>query len=59
MMLCLKEIASVFAAPPENVAKIVVENLRHLDTVIVLAIVRARADFTTRPSLSHWTKKIR
>jgi len=59
MITCLKEIAAVYAAPPESVAKLVVENLRHLDTVIVLALVKARSDFTTRTSISHWTKKLR
>lgn len=59
MMICLKEIARVYAAPPEQVTKIVVENLRHLDTVIVLALVKARSDFSTRSSISHWTKKLR
>lgn len=58
MINCLKEIAAVYSTPPELVAKLVVENLRHLDTVIVLALVKARADFTTRPSISHWTKKL-
>ena len=58
MLLCLKEMAAVFAAPPENVTKIVVENLRHLDTIVVLALLRARADFTTRGGSNFWTKKV-
>jgi len=58
MINCLKEIASVYTCPPEGVAKIVIENLRHLDTVIILALVKSRSDFTTRPSISHWTKKL-
>lgn len=48
MMLCLKEIASVFLVFSEKVEKKVVEDLRHLDTHVVLAFVRNRADAATR-----------
>lgn len=58
MLLCLKEMAAIFAAPPEHVTKIVVENLRHLDTIVVLALLRARADFTTRGGSNFWTRKV-
>ena len=59
MMVCLKEIAAVFAAPPESVTKIVIENLRHLDTIVVLTLLRARSDFTTRGGANFWAKKVR
>eukprot|EP01035_Chromulina_nebulosa_P017055 gene17055-22565_t len=56
MMLCLKEIAAVYQAEPQDVAKIIIENLRHLDTAIVLSLVKARADFS--PKGCAWVKSL-
>ncbi len=55
MMLCLKEIASVFLVASEKVEKKVVEDLRQLDTHVVLGFVRNRADAATRPG-DLWMK---
>ena len=55
MMLCLKEIATVFLVASEKVEKKVVEDLRQLDTHVVLAFVRNRADAATRPG-ELWMK---
>lgn len=55
MMLCLKEIATVFLVPSEKVEKKVVEDLRQLDTHVILAFVRNRADAATRPG-ELWMK---
>ena len=59
MMLCLREIAIVFKTKQENVKKVVIEDLRHLDTDLVLALTRARSDYgTIQKSREHWTKTI-
>jgi hypothetical protein len=78
MIVCLKDIAAVYAADAEDVPKvgcslpiprffprlshhmtapqIVIESLRHLDTAIVLALVKARSDFNK--GNASWTKKL-
>ena len=43
--------------PPEGVLKYVLEHLRHLDTAVVLALVRARADAHPKGAL-HWSKQL-
>ena len=59
MMLCLQEIAQVFTVTPMQVRKVVVENLRHLDTDLVLALTRARADYgVVAMGSDHWTRTI-
>ena len=51
--------AAVLAQPPEGVAKFVLEQLRHLDTAVVLAVVRARADATASHTPPAWVKQVR
>jgi hypothetical protein len=58
MVLCLKEAAAVLAQPPEGVAKFVIEQLRHLDTAVVLALARARADATASHTPPPWVKQL-
>ena len=58
LMMCLKEIALVLRANPEDVPKIVLEGLHHLDTAVVLAIVKARSDSNVK-SNDHWTRKLK
>ena len=45
MLICLQEIAAIYAAPADKVKNVIVEDLRHLDTSIVLALSRARSDY--------------
>jgi hypothetical protein len=60
---CMKEIAAVYLVGPEDVSKVVIENLRHLDTAIVLSLVKARSDYSpggsiTRIGAPNWTKQL-
>ena len=59
MMKCLQEIATIYAAPADNVKNIIVEDLRHLDTSVVLALSRARSDYgVIQRGPRHWTKLV-
>lgn len=59
MMCCLKEMCTVFSAPSNDVRKIIVEDLRHLDMVIVLALSKARSDYgTLQKGPDHWTRLV-
>ncbi len=59
MMSCLREIAVVYAAPADKVKNIIVEDLRHLDTSIVLALSRARSDYgVIQKGQDHWTRLV-
>ena len=59
MMLCLKEVAQVYAVSSDKVKKVVVENLRHLDTDLVLALTKARSDYgVLQMTNEHWTRTI-
>jgi hypothetical protein len=57
MIHCIQEVAGVYLVPPDLVTKFVVDNLRHLDANIVMALVRARADFGT-PAAAAWTREL-
>ena len=39
--------------------QVIIEDLRHLDTAIVMALSHARGDSTARGTASHWTKVVR
>lgn len=56
MFLSMRDIASVFMAPPENIEAMVTEELRHLDTLILLCLLRARTDFSLR---APWVKQLK
>ncbi len=62
MMVCLKEIClGIYSAPPERVRKKVVEELRHLDTDVVLVLLRARRDYSLaslQKGKDHWSRTI-
>ena len=58
MMVCLRELSVVFTARPDQLVKTVLEDLRHLDTAVILAFVRARADFASRDA-NHFSNKLR
>lgn len=65
MLACLKEITAVFVVAPDEVTKVVVEHLRHLDTAVVLSLVKARSDYTPGGSLvtrsansGSWSKQL-
>lgn len=61
MIVCLEEIVSVFEATSgEEVVRVVTEELRHLDTAVVLGLVRVRADFNSvlTGSNSSWAKAL-
>lgn len=57
LMICLKEISLVLRATPEDVPKMVIEGLRHLDTRVVLAIVKARSDSAVKGQ-HHWARQL-
>ena len=42
-----------------GVLQIIIEDLRHLDTAIVMALSHARGDSTARGTATHWTKVVR
>lgn len=56
MMVCLIEICKIFLVDAEEVERIVVEELRHLDVAIVLGLVQCRADFNPK---NGWAKSLR
>lgn len=58
MMVCLKELSIIFTARAENLVQLVIEDLRHLDTSIILAFVKARADFISR-NPKHFSNVLR
>lgn len=58
MMVCLRELSVVFTTRPDQLLRVVIEDLRHLDTAVTLAFVRARADFASRDS-NHFSNKLR
>ena len=59
MLICLQEIAAIYAAPADKVKNVIVEDLRHLDTSIVLALSRARSDYgVLQKGPRHWTKLV-
>lgn len=58
MIHCIQEVVGVYLQPPDMVTKFVVDNLRHLDANIVMALVRARAEFGT-PAAAVWTRELR
>ena len=58
MMICLKELCIIFTVRAENLVKLVVEDLRHLDTSIILAFVKSRADFQSR-NPKHYSNVLR
>jgi hypothetical protein len=61
MITCLEEICIVFTLPSsEEVVRMVTEDLRHLDTAVVLGLVKARSDFNTFTGRNqHWAKLLR
>ena len=58
MLSCLKDIGFVFMVHPGKVTKYVLEDLRHLDSSIVVALVRARSDYVTQKFGRHWTRDL-
>jgi len=58
MVVCLRELSVVFTTHPDQLMRVVLEDLRHLDTAVTLAFVRARADFSSRDS-NHFSNKLR
>ena len=59
MMCCLKEMCAIFTAPSSEVKRIIVEDLRHLDMVIVLALSKARSDYISiQKGADHWTRLV-
>lgn len=57
MMLCLSEICSLFAVSSAEVTKVITEDLRHLDTSIILGLAKARQDFNQRGA-DNWSKEL-
>mmetsp|Transcript_12211 Transcript_12211/g.18463 ORF Transcript_12211/g.18463 Transcript_12211/m.18463 type:complete len:1084 (+) Transcript_12211:93-3344(+) len=45
LILCLREIVYIFMTPAENVVKMVSEDLRHLNTHVVLSLLKSRVDY--------------
>ena len=39
--------------------QVIIENLRHLDTAIVMALSHARGDSAARGTATHWTRVVR
>jgi hypothetical protein len=59
MMQCIREVGTVFGASADMVRKVVVENLRHLDTDLVLSLVKSRNDYGgLQMGADHWTRTI-
>jgi hypothetical protein len=59
MMHCLREIVCVFEVSQDRVKKVVTEDLRHLDTDVVLALTKARSDYgIIQKNSEHWTRTI-
>ncbi len=56
---CLEEVLCVLEVAGEEVCKVVLEHMRHLDTSVVLGVLRARSDFSSRPGTDHWAKILR
>lgn len=46
LISCLREMMYIFLTPAENVVKMVSEDLRHLNTHVVLVLIRSRTDYT-------------
>lgn len=57
MIICLKEIAVIYRTAPEQVAKVIMEDLRHLDMDIVLSLTRSRDDITAFAD-NPWVRKL-
>ena len=55
MISSVREIAYVFMAPTENISKMITEQLAHLDTQIVLSLLRSRTDYSNR---APWVKQL-
>jgi hypothetical protein len=45
LISCLREVMYIYLTPADNVVKMVSEDLRHLNTHVVLVLVRSRADY--------------
>ena len=58
MLTCLKDLGFVFMISGSKVSKYVLEDLRHLDTHVVMALVRARADYVSQKFGRHWTRDL-
>lgn len=46
LISCLREMMYIYMTPADNVVKMVSEDLRHLNTHVVLVLVRSRTDYT-------------
>jgi hypothetical protein len=60
MMACLSELCTVFSADGCAEAKrVITEDLRHLDTIVVLAVSKARSDYgSIGKGADHWTRLV-
>eukprot|EP01038_Epipyxis_sp_PR26KG_P005958 gene5958-8211_t len=56
MLICLKEICQIFIIPAEDVVRVVTEDMRYLDTAVVLGLTRSRLDFANRSHPDHWSR---
>lgn len=48
LISCLREMMYIYMTPADNVVKMVSEDLRHLNTHVVLVLVRSRTDYTQK-----------
>lgn len=56
MFVSMREMTYAFMAPVENIENMITDELRHLDTHILLCLLRARTDFSMRAA---WVKQLK
>lgn len=55
MIASIREVVYVYMAPTENIVHMITDELRHLDTLILLTLLRSRSDYSAK---SAWVKEL-
>jgi hypothetical protein len=55
MIGSIREVVYVYMAPTENIVRMITDELRHLDTRILLTLLKSRSDFSQK---SAWVKEL-
>jgi hypothetical protein len=55
MIGSIREVVYVYMAPTENIVRMITDELRHLDTKILLTLLRSRSDYSPK---SAWVKDL-
>ncbi|KAJ1441108.1 exocyst complex component Sec10-domain-containing protein [Ochromonadaceae sp. CCMP2298] len=53
MLSCLKDATLLFSTPAASLLRLIGEDLRYMDTAVVMALVRSRSDFNPRDQANY------